>query len=190
MFSQEQWGQLLANFIEEGRELIRQAESALLALDDGEQDPDLINGLFRAVHTLKGSAGLFSLDEFVAFAHHQENLIMRVRDASAVLSREQISVLLQGLDILSGELERLASGDEPTELTKCFSEQFACLQASVDEYISEPPAILESEPAKIDRECYSNAVASWHISLRFLITIETQPASTGVAALEPFDSRS
>ena len=65
MFSQEQWGQLLANFIEEGRELIRQAESALLALDDGEQDPDLINGLFRAVHTLKGSAGLFSLDEFV-----------------------------------------------------------------------------------------------------------------------------
>ena len=167
MFSQEQWGQLLANFIEEGRELIRQAESALLALDDGEQDPDLINGLFRAVHTLKGSAGLFSLDEFVAFAHHQENLIMRVRDASAVLSREQISVLLQGLDILSGELERLASGDEPTELTKCFSEQFACLQASVDEYISEPPAILESEPAKIDRDCYSNAAASWHISLRF-----------------------
>ena len=51
MFSQEQWGQLLANFIEEAKELIQQAEAALLELDDGHDDLELLNGLFRAVHT-------------------------------------------------------------------------------------------------------------------------------------------
>ena len=94
MFSQEQWGQLLANFIEEAKELIQQAEAALLALDDGHEDPELVNALFRSVHTLKGSAGLFALDDFVAFTHHQESLIMRVRDQMIPLSREQISALL------------------------------------------------------------------------------------------------
>lgn len=113
MFSQEQWGQLLANFIEEAKELIQQAEAALLALDDGHEDPELVNALFRSVHTLKGSAGLFALDDFVAFTHHQESLIMRVRDQMIPLSREQISALLGGLDILSHELELLASGGAP-----------------------------------------------------------------------------
>ena len=87
MFSQEQWGRLLADFLEEARELIQQAEAALLALDAGD-DPEVLNSLFRAVHTLKGSAGLFALDDFVAFTHQQESLIMRVRDAGLHLDRE------------------------------------------------------------------------------------------------------
>ena len=81
MFSQDQWSQLLANFLEEARDLIQQAETILLALDNGDDEgEELLNSLFRAVHTLKGSAGLFALDDFVAFTHHQESLIMRVRD--------------------------------------------------------------------------------------------------------------
>ena len=133
MFSQEQWGQLLANFIEEAKELIQQAEAALLALDDGHDDPELVNALFRSVHTLKGSAGLFALDDFVAFTHHQESLIMRVRDQMIPLSREQISALLGGLDILSHELDLLASGEAPSPLVEQHAAQFALLQSLVPE---------------------------------------------------------
>lgn len=60
MFDQEQWEQLLVSFLEEAKELIQNAETALLALDEQAADEDTINGLFRAMHTLKGSAGLFS----------------------------------------------------------------------------------------------------------------------------------
>ena len=69
MFDQEQWEQLLVSFLEEAKELIQNAETALLALDEQSADADTINGLFRAMHTLKGSAGLFALDGFVRFAH-------------------------------------------------------------------------------------------------------------------------
>ena len=156
MFSQEQWGQLLANFIEEAKELIQQAEAALLELDDGHDDLELLNALFRAVHTLKGSAGLFSLDDFVAFTHHQESLIMRVRDNGNSLSREQISALLSGLDILSDELELLSSGSSPSPLLEqhapsllCYSRwylrmqtQHLCLCVSRSPLSSERPIVM------------------------------------------------
>ena len=52
MFDQEQWEQLLVSFLEEAKELIQSAETALLALDEQSADADTINGLFRAMHTL------------------------------------------------------------------------------------------------------------------------------------------
>ena len=167
MFSQEQWGQLLANFIEEAKELIQQAEAALLELDDGHEDLELLNGLFRAVHTLKGSAGLFALDDFVAFTHHQESLIMRVRDNGNSLSREQISALLSGLDILSHELELLSSGSSPSPLLEQHAAQFALLQSLVppDANAASVP-MCEPEPS-VEREAYRDVAVSWHISLRF-----------------------
>jgi two-component system chemotaxis sensor kinase CheA len=97
MFDQEQWEQLLVSFLEEAKELIQNAETALLALDEQAADEDTINGLFRAMHTLKGSAGLFSLDSFVRFAHQMENLIMRVRDGELSLGEEMVGALLPAI---------------------------------------------------------------------------------------------
>ena len=105
MFDQEQWEQLLVSFLEEAKELIQNAETALLALDEQAADEDTINGLFRAMHTLKGSAGLFSLDSFVRFAHQMENLIMRVRDGELTLGEEMVGALLQALDLAGGLLQ-------------------------------------------------------------------------------------
>ena len=51
MFDQEQWEQLLVSFLEEAKELIQSAETALLTLDEQSSDADTINGLFRAMHT-------------------------------------------------------------------------------------------------------------------------------------------
>jgi two-component system, chemotaxis family, sensor kinase CheA len=167
MFSQEQWDQLLANFLEEAKDLIQQAETALLALDNGEEDIELLNGLFRAIHTLKGSAGLFSLDDFVAFTHHQESLIMQVRDQSGVLNRQQISALLSGLDVLSNEIELLATGAAPSPLVQQHSAQFSLLQSLVSGTSQTTPAVIEPAFSKVERESRSLCAASWHISLRF-----------------------
>jgi two-component system, chemotaxis family, sensor kinase CheA len=167
MFSQEQWDQLLANFLEEAKDLIQQAETALLALDNGEEDAELLNGLFRAIHTLKGSAGLFSLDDFVAFTHHQESLIMQVRDQNGVLNRQQISALLSGLDVLSNEVELLATGAAPSPLVQQHSAQFSLLQSLVSGTSQATPAVIEPEFSKVERESRTLCSASWHISLRF-----------------------
>ncbi|WP_409420750.1 chemotaxis protein CheA [Pseudaeromonas sp. ZJS20] len=178
MFSQEQWANLLADFLEEARELIQQAEAALLELDQGNGDPEILNGLFRAVHTLKGSAGLFALDAFVAFTHQQESLIMRVRDEGAQLDQAQISALLAGLDVLRAEVVRLGEGAAPADLLADNPEQYARLLALMGETNRLPVA---SEPtAEVEREPHDEAPASWHISLRFsseLFQFGFEPAS-------------
>ena len=54
MLDGEQWSQLLLSFVEEARDLAKQAEEYLLLLDECPTDEEAINGLFRAMHTLKG----------------------------------------------------------------------------------------------------------------------------------------
>ncbi|WP_316671832.1 chemotaxis protein CheA [uncultured Tolumonas sp.] len=168
MFDQEQWEQLLVSFLEEAKELIQSAETALLALDEQSADADTINGLFRAMHTLKGSAGLFSLDGFVRFAHQMENLIMRVRDGELVLNGEMITALLSALDVLRGEITQLEQAGTPSALDEANPELLSLLQTLGNSGLSAPPATTtSSEPVERQPVAAANLLASWHISLRF-----------------------
>lgn len=178
MFDQEQWEQLLISFLEEAKELIQNAETALLALDEQTADEDTINGLFRAMHTLKGSAGLFSLDSFVRFAHQMENLIMRVRDGELKLGEEMVGALLQALDVLRNEISNLEDSGTPSAIDETHADLLALLQKLAG---SQVPAATIDKSATIERHpSPTDAPASWHISLRFdrqLLQFGFDPAS-------------
>jgi two-component system, chemotaxis family, sensor kinase CheA len=181
MFDQEQWEQLLISFLEEAKELIQNAETALLALDKQAADADTINGLFRAMHTLKGSAGLFSLDGFVRFAHQMENLIMRVRDGELTLNDEMISALLSALDILSGEISRLEQTGNPSALDEENPDLLALLKTLAGAGLPATPSPSAPTSDAIEREpAPTDLPARWHISLRFdlqLLQYGFDPAS-------------
>lgn len=167
MFNQEQWDQLLTSFLEEARELIQSAESALLALDEQEADEDTIHGLFRSMHTLKGSAGLFSLDAFVHFAHEMENLIMRVRDGEFSLTPDMISSLLKALDVLSLALNELEENGELPAIDQENPELLATLRTFTKTKESVPVPIQEAEVDVERDQPPAASLADWHISLRF-----------------------
>ncbi|AOU98543.1 hypothetical protein BI364_11775 [Acidihalobacter yilgarnensis] len=94
------WGGALATFLEEARDLLIQMEAILLRLEEAEADPEDVNALFRAAHTVKGSAGLFGLDEVVAFGHEMESVLDRARDGTLALSPPWISLLIRCTDHL------------------------------------------------------------------------------------------
>ncbi len=71
----------LQTFISESRELLDNMEQALLRIEQSPQDSDLVNAIFRAAHTIKGSAGLFGIDHLVVFTHSAENLLDKLRAA-------------------------------------------------------------------------------------------------------------
>jgi two-component system chemotaxis sensor kinase CheA len=100
----------LQTFITESRELLEEMENALLNVDIAGDQSEAINAIFRAAHTIKGSAGLFSLDHIVAFTHVVESLLDKVRDGSVVLNDEMIVLLLSCCDYLSGMTDALAAG--------------------------------------------------------------------------------
>ena len=66
-------------FVVESQELLQQMEDNLLQLENSGGDPEIINAIFRAAHTIKGSAGLFGLDPIVSFVHVVETALDQVR---------------------------------------------------------------------------------------------------------------
>jgi two-component system, chemotaxis family, sensor kinase CheA len=85
-------------FKQEVNELLVEMEEALLTLEDTPEDQETINSLFRAMHTIKGSAGLFGLNDIVAFTHEAETVLDQARNGEKTIDDDLISVLLDCKD--------------------------------------------------------------------------------------------
>jgi two-component system, chemotaxis family, sensor kinase CheA len=89
---------LLQRFVGEARELLEGAASALLILEKHPGDEAAINDVFRSVHTLKGSVGLFDFPAFTKLVHAGEDVLSVVRAGQLVLNSDLIDLLLDALD--------------------------------------------------------------------------------------------
>ncbi len=81
-------------FQNETEELLQDMEDALLALEQDPTDANHINRVFRAVHTIKGSAGIFGFQGLVAFAHTLETELDHVRNGTRAVDPELVATLL------------------------------------------------------------------------------------------------
>jgi two-component system chemotaxis sensor kinase CheA len=144
--------QVTATFIAESRELLEQMETALLAVArDGQ---DAVNAIFRAAHTIKGSAGMFGLDPVVQFTHVAESVLDKVRAGAVEVSDELVALLLACRDHIGALVDAVASGtlDGNAGLAAAGAPLVAALQA----YLDEPAATAAGAGG-----------GHWHISLRF-----------------------
>lgn len=90
----------LETYYTESRELLEGMELDLLELEAGNHQDlnERLNAIFRAAHTVKGSAGIFNLDAIVHFTHKVENLLDQLRSEQLVLTGEVISLLFRCRD--------------------------------------------------------------------------------------------
>jgi two-component system chemotaxis sensor kinase CheA len=115
----------LQTFIVEARELLEQMESALLHVEQEPDDAEAINAIFRAAHTIKGSAGLFGFDHVVEFTHVAESVLDRVRGGELAISSELVAIFLSVCDHLGGLVSGIADGAGPDAATQDASERLA-----------------------------------------------------------------
>lgn len=107
----------IETFREEAYELLDQMENDLLSLEENPNDQKHIQSVFRAAHTIKGSAGMFGFKNISSFAHEFEDALENVRSGESAITREMINLTLRAKDHLR---EMLAVGrDElPEELNQ------------------------------------------------------------------------
>ena len=115
----------LQTFIVEARELLEQMESALLHVEQEPDEAEAINAIFRAAHTIKGSAGLFGFDHVVEFTHVAESVLDRVRGGELAISSELVAIFLSVCDHLGGLVSGIADGTGPDAATQDASERLA-----------------------------------------------------------------
>lgn len=88
----------LETFRIEAAELLEQVEQGLLDLTYRLDDKDLIDAVFRSLHTLKGSGAMFGFDDLAAFTHHCETAFDRVRKGEVPATTELVSAVLAARD--------------------------------------------------------------------------------------------
>ena len=99
-----------ATFFEESREGLDAMEAGLLALEDGQHDPEVINSVFRAAHSIKGGAGTFGFDAIAALTHVLETLLDELRSGKRALEGNAVDAMLGSVDVLRALLREVEHG--------------------------------------------------------------------------------
>ena len=86
-------------FFQECEEQLAELESGLLAMEGGDQDPETINAVFRAVHSIKGGAGAFQLEALIRFAHVFETALDEMRSGRLAASADVLKTMLRAADV-------------------------------------------------------------------------------------------
>src|SRR4030042_1586546 len=94
--------EILSEFVVESREHLADIENQLLAIEarGADVDVDLVNQVFRAVHSIKGGAGFLGLTTLAQLAHEMETVLNRVRNRDLVPDSSVTNVLLRAADAL------------------------------------------------------------------------------------------
>jgi two-component system, chemotaxis family, sensor kinase CheA len=163
----------LQTFIAESRELLQDMEAALLACEKATESSEAINALFRAAHTIKGSAGLFGLEHIVAFTHVVESTLDKVRSGELGLAPALVAALLKSRDHMADLIEQLAQGvtEANADLEQAGAGLVECLK-SLCQPSSTQLVSLAGTPdgAEVETETPAGCISdtdTWHISLRF-----------------------
>lgn len=97
--------QLKQIFIEEATEIIEQLDVKIIDFEEDPSNKNLLNDLFRGVHTLKGSANSFGFSKLGEFVHHFEDLLDFHRNSEDEIESERIDLFLEAVDIIKGVFE-------------------------------------------------------------------------------------
>jgi two-component system chemotaxis sensor kinase CheA len=111
-------------FVSEAQEIIESFSRQLLEIEgqirDGDDyDPDLLNGAFRAVHTLKGLSALSGVNEIVELSHKLENTLDALRLGKLPLNQRALDLLFESVELFQSLLANVAEGEHgPVEIDK------------------------------------------------------------------------
>jgi two-component system chemotaxis sensor kinase CheA len=154
----------LPGFVAESADLLREMEAALLECSGGTTDPEKINLIFRAAHTIKGSAGLFGLEAVVEFVHVVETALDMVRLGRTVLTEELVTVLLRCKDHIEQLVASVGSGGQ---VDRACAARGAELLTSLKALTESGGSLSRVEPVSANAPARGTALEDWHVCVRF-----------------------
>jgi len=103
-------------FFDEADELLADMEQRLLDLDPDRPDPDLLNAIFRAAHSIKGGAATFGcFEELAGTTHLLENQLDLIRHGELALRRDMIDLFLEAKDVLTDQVAAYRGSEKPSQ---------------------------------------------------------------------------
>ncbi|MCG6145710.1 chemotaxis protein CheW [Leptospira bandrabouensis] len=142
-------GEYTEVFLEESEDQIEELNSNLVKLEKDHENPEIINDIFRAAHSLKSSSAFVGLYNLSDLAHTMENLLQKIREGSLEINVKLVNLLFECFDLIKQVIEGVANG---VKVETPFTDMIKKLQ----DYEASPsqsgsgsnPALKSNEPAK------------------------------------------
>jgi len=103
--------ELLDGFLAETTELLEKLDDDLIALEKASDDTDLMNRIFRSIHTIKGASSFLGFDLLVKVAHKTEDVLNRLRKGELVVNPEIMDVILEATDLVKLLVSDIKAGE-------------------------------------------------------------------------------
>jgi len=158
--------EFIGGFVVEAAELVTAANAALLEIEAGHAEgtsrPKAVRDVFRALHTIKGLAGMVGVEAIVDIAHGLETLIRTADRAGGQLSRAAVEVALQGVRAIGERVRAVSEQRTPAAAPPRLLEAIASTDATGDAPAVAPQvsAELDARLSPSERAQLANAVAA------------------------------
>jgi len=136
--------EILQDFLTESGELLEQVEADLVELESRPHDLDLLNQIFRALHTIKGSASFLAFAELVEIAHAAETALNAARNQEVSVTSTEMDLLLRAVDVIKAQFGEIQSGG-------------ACTSAAEPALVADLSAIGSGQPPSADADAAPKA---------------------------------
>ena len=103
--------ELLEGFLAETTELLEKLDDDLIALEKASDDPELMNRIFRSIHTVKGASSFLGFDLLVRVTHKTEDVLNRLRKGELQLTSEIMDVVLEATDLVKTLVADIKGGE-------------------------------------------------------------------------------
>ncbi|WP_147821618.1 chemotaxis protein CheA [Salidesulfovibrio onnuriiensis] len=143
-------------FKEEAYELLGELEGSLLELEENPKDLDLVNRIFRALHTIKGSGSMFGFEDIAEFTHEVETVFDMVRSEELKVTTDLLNLSFQSRDHIQKMLDNADAGEvvDPEGMANILRglQQLASGEAVSDEAAAPPEPEAEAQPETVPAE--------------------------------------
>lgn len=108
--------EILEDFLVEAFELIEQLDQNLVELEARPEDLELLNGIFRVAHTIKGSSSFLNFDVLTRLTHHMEDVLNKARHGELKLTHHVMDVVLESIDLMKALLHAIRDHGNDTSI--------------------------------------------------------------------------
>ena len=119
----DEFQEILQDFLVESFELVEKLDEDLVELESNPEDLELLNGIFRVAHTVKGASSFLNFDVLTHLTHHMEDVLNKARHGELVITPDIMDVVLESIDLMKALLNTIrdTSADAGIDVSGCVS---------------------------------------------------------------------
>ncbi|MBF0343028.1 MAG: chemotaxis protein CheA [Nitrospirae bacterium] len=150
----DEMDEIINDFLIETTELIEELNHKFVELEADRENQDLVNDIFRSIHTIKGASGFLGFNQMVQLTHITESVLKKIKDGIILLAPQIMDVILESVDMVKILLEHIKQKDgveeDLSDLLKKLQDVYDGVGVSTDKDSHEQKTSAKAEAAAKD----------------------------------------